>query len=121
MKCPNCHEEIMQTNPTLCPYCGSKIVISEKDAAELEKTCALEEIEQLEKAGEYEDAALKYEELDMNDEAEECRKNIGKVEIVSMKCPHCGASQPLTSKSNKITCKRCGKDFGIPKNVLDLL
>lgn len=121
MKCPNCHEEIMQTNPTLCPYCGSKILISEKDAADLEKAAVLEEIEQLEKDGLYEDAALKYEELEMNDKAEDARKNIGKVEMINMKCPHCGGSQPLSSKSSKVTCKHCGKSYGIPKNVLELL
>jgi ribosomal protein S27E len=75
----------------------------------------------------------KYEELEMWDKAGECRKkartkyvvsanvNIGKIGTISMECPHCGASQPIASKSNEVTCKYCGKDCVIPKNALDLL
>ena len=84
-------------------------------------------------AGRYEAAALGYEELEMSDEAEECRKmaktnrvisdkvKIGKVSIISIECPYCSASQPLSSKNNKATCKHCGKKYLIPKKVLRLL
>jgi len=129
MKCPYCHEEILHANPTLCPYCGKKILISEEEASKLE----IEEIEKVEKAGRYEEAAQKYEELEMWDKARECRRkaktnsgvsasvDVGKVGTISMLCPYCGESQPLSSKSNEVTCTRCGKNFAIPKNVLDLL
>ena len=90
-------------------------------------------IEKLKRTGRYEDAALRYEELEMWDEAGECRRmaktsyvisanvNIGKVSTIGMECPHCGASQPLSSKNNEVTCKYCGKNYVIPKKVLDLL
>lgn len=129
MKCPICHEEILQASPTACPYCGNKILISEEEASKLE----IEEIDKLERAGRYEDAAQKYEELEMWDKAGECRRkaktnyvvsanvNIGKIGTISMECSHCGASQPIASKSNEVTCKYCGKNYVIPKNVLDLL
>ena len=126
MKCANCNTEIMQTNPTLCPYCGSRNLVSNEQAF-------TDEVEKLEKAGRYEDAALKYEELEMWDKAGNCRRmaktnyvvsanvNIGKVGTISIDCPHCGASQPVTTKSNEVTCKFCGKSYVIPKKVLELL
>jgi len=55
MKCPSCHEEILHANPTTCPYCGNKILISEEEASKLE----IEEIDKLERVGRYEDAADK--------------------------------------------------------------
>jgi DNA-directed RNA polymerase subunit RPC12/RpoP len=55
MKCPYCHEEILQANPTTCPYCGIKILVSDEEASGLD----IEEIEKLERAGRYEDAAHK--------------------------------------------------------------
>jgi uncharacterized Zn-finger protein len=132
MKCPVCRKEILHANPTTCPYCGNKIsagAISEEEGSEVE----IEEIEKLERAGRYEDAAQKYEELEMWDKAGDCRRkaktnyvvsanvSIGKIGTISMECPHCGASQPIVSKSNEVTCKYCGKNYVIPKNVLDLL
>jgi transposase-like protein len=118
MKCADCREEILQKNPQKCPYCGSTNLISIKDI--VPKVTA--EIDKLKKAGKYEEAALKYEELEMWDKAEECRKlNMGKVSKISMECPHCGASQPLSSKNNTVKCKSCGKTYGIPKKVLELL
>jgi len=129
MKCPYCHQEILQSNPTLCPYCGKKILISEDEAYKLE----IEEIEKLERAGRYEEAAQKYEELEMWDKVMECRRkagtnhavsasvDVGKVGTISMLCPYCGEIQPIASKSNEVTCTRCGKNYAIPKNVLDLL
>ena len=128
MKCQSCHEEILQAKPTICPYCGNKTLISDEEASRLE----IEEIEELERAGRYEDAAQRYEELEMMDKAGECRGkartnyvvsanvNIGKIAALSMECPHCGASQPLASKSNEVTCKYCGKNYIIPENILDL-
>ena len=112
-----------------CPYCGSTNLISETD----DIPNLIAEIEKLQMAGRYEDAALRYEELEMWDKAGECRRmaktsyvisanvNIGKISTISMECPHCGASQPLSQKSNEVTCKYCGKNYIIPKKVLDLL
>jgi DNA-directed RNA polymerase subunit RPC12/RpoP len=118
MKCADCGEEILQKNPQKCPYCGSTNLLSMKDII----PTVIAEIEKLKKAGKYEEAALRYEEIDMLDKAEECRKlNMGKVSKISMKCPHCGESQPLSSKENAVTCKHCGKNYGIPKKVLDIL
>jgi DNA-directed RNA polymerase subunit RPC12/RpoP len=119
----------LQANPNVCPYCGNPVLIPWEESSKSE----MEEIENLEKAGRFEDAAQRYEELEMWDKAGECRRkartnyvvsanlNIGKIGTISMECPHCGASQPLTSKSNEVTCKYCGKNYMIPKNVLDLL
>jgi DNA-directed RNA polymerase subunit RPC12/RpoP len=118
MKCADCREEILQKDPQKCPYCGSTNLISKKEVVQN----ILAEIEKLKKAGNYEEAALKYEELEMWDKAREIRNiNMGKVSIINMECPHCGASQPLSSKTNKVSCKHCGKKYIIPKKVLDLL
>ena len=117
MKCANCGEEILQKNPQKCPYCGSTNLLSMKDII----PTVVSEIDALKKAGKFEEAALKYEELEMYDKAEECRNlNMGKVSAVSMKCPHCGATQLFSSKNDAVKCKRCGKNYGIPKKVLDL-
>jgi len=118
MKCADCREEILQKDPQRCPYCGSTNLISKEDGIQN----MLAEIEKLKKTGKYEDAALKYEELEMWDKAREIRNiNMGKVRSINMECPHCGASQPLSSKSNEVKCKHCGKNYVIPKKVLDLL
>jgi DNA-directed RNA polymerase subunit RPC12/RpoP len=118
MKCADCREEILQKDPHKCPYCGSANLISKKD----EVPAILAEIKKLKKAGNYEEAALKYEELEMWDKAAEIRKlNMGKVSTVNMECPHCGKSQPLSSKNNEVKCKHCGKKYVIPKKVLELL
>jgi transposase-like protein len=118
MKCADCREEILQKNPEKCPYCGSTNLISKRD----EIPTVLAEIKKLKKAGKYEDAALKYEELEMWDKAKEIRKlNMGKISTITMECPHCGASQPLSSKNNTVTCKHCKKNYNIPRKVLELL
>jgi len=118
MKCADCREEILQKDPQRCPYCGSTNLISKEDDVQN----ILAEIEKLKKAGKYEAAALKYEELEMLDKAREIRNiNMGKVRSINMECPYCGASQPLSSKSNEVKCKHCGKNYVIPKKVLDLL
>ena len=104
--------------PYKCPYCGSNNLVSVEDVI----PTVTVEIEQLKKEGKYEEAAVKYEEIEMWDKAEECRKlNIGKVSSISMECPHCGETQPLLSKGSLVKCKSCGKSFGVPKKVLDLL
>jgi uncharacterized Zn-finger protein len=129
MKCTSCREVILQENPTKCPYCGCTTLLPEEEYMPY----MIAEIEKLERAGRYEDAALMYEEMEMFDEAGEVRRrgktnyvisaniNIGKVGTISMECPFCGASQPLSSKKNEVTCKYCGKNYIIPKNVLALL
>jgi len=118
MKCAVCQEEILQKNPQKCPYCGSTKLVSKKD----EVQSILAEIRELKKVGKYEEAALKYEELEMWDNAREIRElNMGKVSAINVECPHFGASQPLSSKSNEVTCKHCGKNYIIPKKVLELL
>jgi DNA-directed RNA polymerase subunit RPC12/RpoP len=118
MKCADCREEILQKDPQKCPYCGSTNLLSMKDIV----PTVMAEIEKLKKAGKYEAAALKYEEIDMLDKAEECRKlNMGKVSKITMECPHCGETQPLSSKNNSVKCKHCGKNYGVPKKVLELL
>lgn len=118
MKCADCREEILQKDPQKCPYCGSTNLISKED----DMQNILVEIEKLKKAGKYEEAALKYEELEMWDKAREIRNiSMGKVSSINMECPHCGASQPLSSKSNEVKCKHCGKKYVIPKKVLELL
>jgi len=117
-KCLDCQEEILQRDPQKCPYCGSTNLISKKDYV----SNVVAEIEQLKKDGLYEDAALRYEELEMWDKADETRNmNMGKVSAINMTCPHCGKSQPLFSKKTEVTCKHCGKKYGVPKKVLELL
>ena len=117
MRCADCREEILQKDPQKCPYCGSRKFVSKED----EVPGILAEIKELEKAGQYEEAALKYEELEMWDKAKEIRDlNVGKVGSVNITCPHCGDSQPFSSKSNEVKCKQCGKNYAIPKKVLEL-
>jgi DNA-directed RNA polymerase subunit RPC12/RpoP len=129
MKCADCQQEILQKDPWKCPYCGSTNIVSNEDVV----SNSIAEIEKLEKAGRYEAAALGYEKLEMWDKAKECRKmtktsqvisdkiKTGKVSTISMECPYCSASQRLSSKSNKVKCKHCGKKYLIPKKVLRLL
>ena len=118
MKCADCREEILQKDPQKCPYCGSTKLVSEKD----EVPSILAEIKELKRAGKFEEAALKYEALEMWDKAKEIRNiNTGKVSTINMECPHCGESQPLSSKNNEVKCKHCGKNYIIPQKVLELL
>jgi DNA-directed RNA polymerase subunit RPC12/RpoP len=119
MKCADCKEEIMQKNPKKCPYCGSTKFVSEKDLI----PSILAEIKELKKTGKYEEAAMKYEELEMWDKAKEIRElNMGRVNTINMECPHCGTSQPLSSKNkkNQVKCVHCGKNYIIPKEVLEI-
>ena len=128
MKCGNCGQDILQTHPEICPYCKSKNLISEEDASK-----EIHEIEQLQKAGRYEEAALGYEKLDLWDKAKECRKTAkknregsadletGRIGTITMVCPHCGASQPVDLKMKKETCSRCGTTFIIPNKIRELI
>ncbi|MCW4054732.1 MAG: hypothetical protein NWE84_07430 [Candidatus Bathyarchaeota archaeon] len=118
MRCNDCREEILQKNPQKCPYCGSINLISKRD----DIPNILAEIEKMKKEGKYEEAALRYEELEMWDKAKECRNtNMGKITTINIECPHCGESQPISSRKNAIKCMQCGKKYGIPKKVLELL
>jgi uncharacterized Zn-finger protein len=133
MKCLDCHEEILAQNAKMCPYCFSKNLVENEVAIESEKTKTLKNAENLEAAGRYEDAALLYEQIEMWDKAGQARRNnrtsyvisanvnIAKVGSISMNCPHCGASQPITSKSNEVACAYCKRNYVIPKKVLELL
>ena len=128
MKCGDCGQDILQAHPEMCPYCRSKNLISEEDASK-----EIHEAERLAKAGRYEDAALRYEKLDLWKEAKDCRMlakkkrvapgdfQVGKVGNVNMLCPHCGTSQSVDSKSNEEICSHCGTTYLIPQKVLELL
>jgi DNA-directed RNA polymerase subunit RPC12/RpoP len=70
MKCADCGEEILQKDPQKCPYCGSANLVSVEENVQN----TIQEIEKLKRAGRYEDATLRYEELGMWDEAGECRR-----------------------------------------------
>jgi hypothetical protein len=127
MRCKDCGQDILQKNPEMCPYCRSRNLISEEDTEKETK-----EIERLAKAGRYEDAALKYEKLDMWNEAKNCRlqakksraggANVqtGKVGTVNLVCPHCNITQPATSKSGEETCNHCGTTYKVPDKVREL-
>lgn len=45
----------------------------------------------------------------------------GKSGAISLKCPHCGASQPVKEKSSQIVCEYCQGTYLIPKKILDLI
>ena len=128
MRCLDCNQDIIQSNPEMCPYCHSKNLISDEKYEDLEKEKSLKEIAKLDKAGQYEEAAVIYDRLEMPAEAEACRRKdmaihgaVAKISSINMKCPHCGASQPLTSKEAKVTCASCNKKYMVPQKVLDLL
>ena len=128
MKCRDCGQDILQPHPQMCPYCRSKNLIEDGDSSK-----EISEIEQLAKKGRYEDAALRYEKLDLWDKAKDCRRlaarknaissrlETGKVGTVTVLCPHCGASQPINAKRDKETCRRCGTTYLIPSKVQELV
>ncbi len=128
MKCGDCGQDILQVHPEMCPYCKSKNLVSEEEA---EKEIGA--IEHLVKAGRYEDAARKYDKLELWDKARECRKlakkkssgsahlETGKIGEISVVCPNCGESQPANSNNKELTCARCGTSFLVPEKVLELL
>jgi hypothetical protein len=120
MKCGKCGYDFIQKNPAMCPSCGGKDIVTEEQL-----------IERYLNSERYEDAALLYEELEMLDKAEECRKKanpnyvtpqspMGKVCSVNMECPHCKKVQPVSSRKNEAVCIYCNKRFAIPENVFEL-
>jgi uncharacterized Zn-finger protein len=136
MKCLNCKEEIIAKDPDLCPYCGSYDIVDSSDTEVADDSPdpeILERIDKLERAERFEDAALLYEELEMWDKAGETRRKartnyvisanlkIAGLSSISVNCPNCGASQPVESKSNEVTCSYCKKKYIIPKKILELL
>jgi primosomal protein N' len=88
--------------------------------------------ENLMKAGRYEEAAKYYEQLEMWNEAGECRRlarttyvvaadvRVGK-DGISVNCPHCGSSERLESKASEVTCRHCGRTYYLPKKILDMI
>jgi uncharacterized Zn-finger protein len=133
MKCLDCQEEILAKDVQFCPYCFSKNIVPDEVVTESERDKMLKDAKNLELAGRYEDAALLYEQMEMWEKAGIVRRNartsyvisanvnIAKVGSISMECPHCGAAQPITSKENEVTCFYCGKNYVIPKKILELL
>jgi len=92
MKCADCHQDILQVKPEMCPYCRSKNLVSDEKFEGFTEESAQNEI-----------------------------KKLGKVDSINMECPYCGTSQPLASKSNEVACCSCRKVYLIPKRVLELL
>ncbi len=128
MKCGKCGQEILQLHPEMCPYCRSKNLISDEDAKN-----EIHEAERLAKTGRYEDAALAYEKLELWSEAKSCRtqarrkhsgsaiSEVGKVDSVTLSCPHCSATQQTEAHAKELTCSRCGTMYRVPEEVRDLL
>ena len=140
--CADCGE-ILVDEAELCQYCHSK-KLSENNISKGNgvSSAKLEVIGIFIKARRYEEAAKLYEELEMRDEAENCRRmrktrrktknvvstnlKVGKVAAISMNCPHCNSSQFFDSKSNvlksnEVVCSYCEKTYIIPKKVLNLI
>ncbi|MEM2057244.1 MAG: hypothetical protein QXO76_03180 [Thermoproteota archaeon] len=46
--------------------------------------------------------------------------NLSEDGTISVQCPYCGASAPLI-KESEVTCKYCGKQYIVPKKILDLI
>jgi len=90
-------------------------------------------LDNYEKAGRFEDAARICDELGMLEKAGELRRLgktsylisasfvLGQNGTISCKCPTCGSSQGIASKSNIVKCEHCGNNYIIPKKVLDML
>ena len=129
MKCGNCGQDILQAHPEICPYCKSKNLIAEEDTKK-----EVQQIDQLAKSGRYEEAALRYEKMDLWSDAKACRilakkkkhtgaphLETGKLGAVSMVCPHCGESQPLAAKATEVVCNKCGTTYAVPQSVLGLI
>lgn len=93
----------------------------------------LELLKDFETSGRYEEAARICDELGMLEKAGEMRRlektsyhisasfSMGQNGAISCKCPTCGSSQVIASKSNTVKCEHCGNNYIIPKKVLDLL
>jgi RNA polymerase subunit RPABC4/transcription elongation factor Spt4 len=144
--CADCGE-ILVDNASLCQNCHSENFSENKISIENGvRSAKLEVIGIFIKARRYEEAAKLYEQLEMRDKAEDCRRmgkkrlktkrktrhvvstnlTVGKVAAISMNCPHCNSSQLLdsksnVSKSNEVVCSYCQKNYIIPQKVLDLI
>jgi hypothetical protein len=93
----------------------------------------LQLIKNFETAGKYEDAARICDKLELWEKAGEMRRlnkttymisttfSMGKDGVISCRCPNCGSSQVVESKTNMVICKHCGHNYIIPKKVLDMM
>jgi predicted RNA-binding Zn-ribbon protein involved in translation (DUF1610 family) len=138
-----------------CELCGSKngcqLVCTEMERVEAETRAEAEaerqkgkeeeiqhvaamrqDIEKCVKAGQYEDAALLYEQLNEPDRARDIRRMAPKSYLVaadvhleeqgiSVKCPNCGSMERVENKTNEAKCSHCSKKYFIPKKILDLM
>ena len=120
MRCAKCGYDFIQRNPEMCPSCGGKEIVTEEQLIELYL-----------KSERYEDAALLYEEMEMFDKAEQCRKKanpnyvtpkspLGKISAIDLECPHCKNVQPLTSRKNEVICTKCNKKYAVPEKAFEL-
>ncbi len=121
MRCAKCGWDFIQRNPEMCPRCGGKEIVTEEQL-----------IESYLKSERYEDAALLYEELELFDKAEDCRKKanpnyvtpkspIGRICSIEMECPHCKNIQLIVSKKNAVIFTKCNKKYAIPEKVFEIL
>jgi DNA-directed RNA polymerase subunit RPC12/RpoP len=127
MKCRDCGQDILQTDPEMCPYCRSKNLIREEGLAEHAAKAGA-----LAKNKRFEEAALLFEKLDLWDKAKACRLQArkagsrpvdlatAKVESVALICPHCGFSQTVASGDEETVCAKCGTTFLVPESVAQL-
>ncbi len=100
---------------------------------EIQRVAAVrQDIEKCVKAGQYEDAALLYEQLNEPGRARDIRRMAPKSYLlaadvhleedrISVKCPHCGSMERVENKTNEAKCSHCGKKYFIPKKILDLM
>ena len=149
-RCPKCYR-INAAEAKFCTRCGfdpslekqntrehARLETEAADAQarelELERQEEQKKAEDLVRAGRFEEAAQEYERLGDLDKAGECRRmdrttyvvsanvHVGKDGAINISCPHCGASQPITSKqTNEVTCAYCSKRYVIPEKILKLL
>lgn len=149
-RCPRCYR-INAAKAKFCTRCGLEASLEkqfarerarlETEAAdagarelELERQAELKKAEDFVRAGRFEEAAQQYERLGDLDKAGECRRmdrttyvvsanvEVGKDGAMNISCPHCGASQPITSEqTNEVICAYCNKRYVIPEKILKLL
>ena len=103
-----------------------------KEEEDQQAATVRQDIEKYVKAGEYEDAALLYEQLNEPNKARDIRKMAPKSYLlvadvhleedrISVKCPNCGFMERVENKTNEATCHHCRKKYFIPKKILDLM
>jgi DNA-directed RNA polymerase subunit RPC12/RpoP len=44
----------------------------------------------------------------------------GTVESITLRCPYCGERQAIKSRSEQVTCKKCGKEYQVPEKASTL-